>query len=301
MEMQIPSLDNTLQFDGRNVILLDFEEIADPNQNNQEYTILGKGNFGYTEKMKFKYFNEGGNIFAIKKLDITHIRENIKEQRSLKREIKLMEQLNHENIVNFIGYFYDQENINKYKEIYKEKKDIKEIYYKNIVCLVMEYLPNGTLEEYVKNFRKNNENENIPQAFVIKVFREILNGLMYLKSKQILHRDIKPANILFDQNYTAKISDFGISAVYNQKQKKNEEKKEDEDEENEKNEITVDDPDLYMNNSLVGDKNYVSNEITERKKYDFQVDVYSLGITIFYMMTGSLPCYSKIRTNSAKM
>lgn len=56
-----------------------------------------------------------------------------------------------------------------------------------------------------------------------------------------------------------------------------------------------------MNNSLIGDKNYVSNEITERKKYDFQVDVYSLGITIFYMMTGSLPCYSKIRTNSAKM
>ena len=124
--MQIPSLDNTLQFDGRNVILLDFEEIADPNQNNQEYTILGKGNFGYTEKMKFKY--EGCNIFAIKKLDITHIRENIKEQRSLKREIKLMEQLNHENIVNFIGYFYDQENINKYKEIYTEKKDIKELY-----------------------------------------------------------------------------------------------------------------------------------------------------------------------------
>ena len=53
-----------------------------------------------------------------------------------------------------------------------------------------------------------------------------------------------------------------------------------------------------MNNSFIGDKNFVSYEITQRKKYDYQTDVYSLGITMFYMMTGNLPCYTKIQTNS---
>ena len=52
-----------------------------------------------------------------------------------------------------------------------------------------------------------------------------------------------------------------------------------------------------MNNSFIGDKNFVSYEITQRKKYDYQTDVYSLGITMFYMMTGNLPCYTKIQTN----
>ena len=300
--MQNTFLNSTLKFYEKNVLLSDFVEIKNPKKDDENYTILGKGNFAYTEKMKFKYLNEGENIFAVKKLDISRIEENKnKEKLYLKREIKIMEQLSHENIVKFIGYFYAQEDIKKFKEIYKDKPNIqKENNNKNIVCLLLEYIPNGTLENYVINFLKNNEKEYIPQAFVIKVFREILNGLIYLKSKKILHRDIKPANILFDKNYTAKISDFGLAAIYN---KKDNETEDDDDEENkiydEKNKTEFYDPDLFMNHSFIGDKNYVSYEITQRKRYDYQTDVYSLGITMFFMMTGCLPCYTKVQTNSS--
>ena len=291
---------NFNKFTGKNLTLNDFEEIVN-SKKKQKFTILGKGNFAYTEKMKYKYGTDD-DFYAIKKLEITHIQESEQKKLDLKRETKLHEKLSNENIVKFYSYFFDEENINKYKEIYKDdkKKNVQnERINKKIACLVLEYLPNGTLTEYINNYLEKNKNENIPQPFVIKVFREILEGLMYLKSKKILHRDIKPDNILFDKNYTAKISDFGISALCNKREEENEEDNdENKENEDEKNNIEETDKDLYMNNSFIGDKNFVSYEITQRKKYDYQTDVYSLGITIFYMMTGSLPCYTAIGRNT---
>ena len=299
--MQTPatSFDTSLKFSRNNISLSDFEQIKNPKKENKDYTILGRGNFAYTEKMRYKYDNED-IVYAIKKLDISQLEEKKLEKLYLKREIKLMSRLSHENIVRFYGNFFAEEDINKLKEIYKDKNKFQsDKNNKKIVCLVLEYLPNGNLEEFVTDFAKNNENENIPQSFVIKVFREILSGLIYLKSKKILHRDIKPANILFDKNYTAKITDFGLAALSREKGEETEE--DDENEINDKkNNMDETDEDLYMNNSFAGDKNFVSYEVTRRKKYDYQTDVYSLGVTMFYMMTGSLPCYTRVQTNSEK-
>ena len=74
--MQNTFLNSTLKFYEKNVLLSDFVEIKNPKKDDENYTILGKGNFAYTEKMKFKYLNEGENIFAVKKLDISRIEEN---------------------------------------------------------------------------------------------------------------------------------------------------------------------------------------------------------------------------------
>ena len=60
----------------------------------------------------------------------------------------------------------------------------------------------------------NNSYVPIDQNFILKIFKQTLNGLNYLFSKKIMHRDIKLDNILLDENYNAKLSDFGISAVY---------------------------------------------------------------------------------------
>ena len=49
-----------------------------------------------------------------------------------------------------------------------------------------------------------------------------------------------------------------------------------------------------MNNTRIGDKNYISPEIIYGDKYDFKIDIFSLGITIFYLMYFNLPYYSKI-------
>ena len=99
--------------------LSDFEEVRKPNGKDpkfhdpfDKYTFLGKGNFGYAEKMKSKKDN---NYYAIKKLNKKLINSDKIEKKHFKRETKLMTKLFHENIVKFFGFFEDKENINKYK------------------------------------------------------------------------------------------------------------------------------------------------------------------------------------------
>lgn len=71
-------------------------------------------------------------------------------------------------------------------------------------CLVMEYVDGYTLSDFLKT--------NPTPPILKKVVREILDGLIYIHSKQIIHRDLKPSNILVTRNnHTVKIIDFGLS------------------------------------------------------------------------------------------
>ena len=249
--------------------LSDFEEIPGKEK---KYTLLGKGNFGYTEKMKSKKNN---SIYAIKKLDINKKNFNLK---SFHREIGIMSDLNHPNLVRLYGCFEDIEKIDKFKEIYSGKiKDIeKETQDKNIYCLVLEYVPNGTLEEYYKKNKENNKDNFVPikQDFIIKIFKQILDALSYLFNKSIMHRDIKPDNILLDENYNVKISDFGISAIFF-------------DEENLEN--LNKSQELFSSCTRVGRKDFIPPEIMEGKSYDYRVDIYSLGLTMLCLMSKEYP------------
>ena len=163
-----------------------FEEI--PNiEKGKNYSLLGKGNFGYAEKMKSKINNM---LYAIKKQVKDNPDFNIT---NFYRETEIMIDLEHENIDRFYGYFDDKEKIEKYKNIYESKEGIEnETQDKEILCLVLEYIPNGSLENYYENYYKNNKNNTpINQDFIINIFKQILNALNYLKEKNILHRDIR--------------------------------------------------------------------------------------------------------------
>ena len=117
--------------------LEDFEPIA---KDEKPYFILGKGNFGYAEKMRSKLNNK---IYAIKKLDRKSSKFN---ERDFMRETENMIKLDHENIIKLYGYFNDKENINKFKEIYPNNQNIQnETNDKEILCLVMEFAEKGSL------------------------------------------------------------------------------------------------------------------------------------------------------------
>ena len=249
--------------------LSDFEEIEN-SAKNLKYTILGRGNFGYAEKMKSKKNNL---YYAIKKLD----KEKV-NNKNFHRETEIMISLNHENIVKFYGYFEDKENINKYKQIYKDKKDIEqEKSDKTIFCLVLEYIPNGSLNDYIEKYKDMCKKKNVftplKEDFLIKIFKQLLSALIYLQRKRIMHRDIKPDNILFDEKYNTKIADFGLSVLYDDKNPENKNKPEY----------------LFFGYSIVGRYDFIAPEVVEGKKYDFENDIYSLGLTMLWLMSSEKP------------
>ena len=87
--------------------LSDFEEVK---IGDNEFYILGKGNFGYAEKMKSK---KNSLFYAIKKLD----KNKNNNSKNFIRETQISIKLNHPNLIKFYGYFEDKENIDKYKFI----------------------------------------------------------------------------------------------------------------------------------------------------------------------------------------
>ena len=140
----------------------------------------------------------------------------------------------------------------------------------------MEFAQNGSLEDYYNKYKQNFSDKEhftpLDQKFIIKVFKQILKGLKYLKSKSIIHRDIKPDNILLDEENNVKISDFGIAAVFRDTNF---------DEDIEET--------LISKGTQAGRRDYVCPKIEEGKEYDFGADIYSLGLTMIFLMSYQNP------------
>ncbi|KRX08092.1 Protein kinase-like domain [Pseudocohnilembus persalinus] len=181
----------------------DIEKIQNYKLVDQKYYIknkvLGKGNFATTYLATLK--DDQSQIYACKMIAKDSIIEKLKsasnpEQRkeyiiqSLKNEVKLWKQLDHDNIVRFIEFSETHNNI----------------------YFFLEYCDSGDLEKELKNKSK------LPEKDALEYFNQISAGCAYLYNKGIYHRDLKPENILL-HNKKAKIADFGFSKVIEQEKK----------------------------------------------------------------------------------
>ncbi|XP_076950474.1 L-type lectin-domain containing receptor kinase IX.2-like [Bidens hawaiensis] len=146
---------------------------------------LAKGGFGKVYKGKIS--DEPTDVFAIKRLHL----ESHQGAPEFWVEVELLSRLRHCNLVSLVGY------CNKGKEM----------------ALVYEYMPNGTLYDHL-----HKKGTVLTWSQWLKICIGAARGLDYLHTgtgtqQGVIHRDVKSSNILLDQNYAAKIADFGLAII----------------------------------------------------------------------------------------
>lgn len=135
--------------------------------------------------------------------------------------------------------------------------------------LVLELCPNGSLMDMVKRRRGVTE----PEVRYYAV--QIAGAIKYMHARGIIHRDLKMGNIFLDRNMNARIGDFGLAALV----------------------VTGRDMQTIRRTTLCGTPNYIAPEILQKgqkgqKGHDHTVDLWSLGIIMFAMLTSKPPFQS---------
>lgn len=177
-------------------------------------------------------------------------RIGVKMVEALEKEIELLQNLKHDNIVEYLGYSNEEGFLN----------------------IFLEYVPGGSISQMLSSYGPLEE--SLIRSFV----KQILVGISYLHRKNVIHRDIKGANILIDTQGVVKITDFGISTklstkVRNQWMKKNP----DESEENERKA------------SLQGSVYWMAPEVVKQVTITSKADIWSIGCVIIEMCTAKHP------------
>ena len=183
-------------------------------------TKIGEGSFGNVRLIS--HIQNSTKLFALKTMEVI----DDLEEKYIKQEIDLHISLNHKNIIKLVDYFFEDK----------------------IAYIILEYAAKGDLFHYL------HRTSNIPQEQLEKIFVEVLEGFSYLHEHNIMHRDLKPENILLDENYTAKICDFGWSTKYNESEERE---------------------------TLCGTAEYMAPEIIYGKIQTVKTDVWALGKKYF--------------------
>lgn len=124
--------------------------------------------------------------------------------------------------------------------------------------LVMDYVDGPDLEEYIQR------NNPIPLPKVIDIMDQILSAVALAHKHNVIHRDLKPQNILMDKKGNIKIVDFGIAIALNQST-------------------------VTQTNTAMGSVHYMSPEQARGSMATKQSDIYSLGIILYKLLTGTVP------------
>ena len=128
------------------------------------------------------------------------------------------------------------------------------------IFIVMEYIAGGDLADYMKDNKYS-----FTEKRASSIVKQIATGLQYLHQFGIIHRDLKPENIMLTEkndNGIVKIMDFGLSKILGSKEKSVE---------------------------GFGTLTFVAPEVLVRTPYNKEIDIWSLGVILYLMLSGTLP------------
>eukprot|EP00163_Fabomonas_tropica_P004184 TRINITY_DN136_c0_g1_i6.p1 TRINITY_DN136_c0_g1~~TRINITY_DN136_c0_g1_i6.p1 ORF type:complete len:476 (+),score=52.50 TRINITY_DN136_c0_g1_i6:493-1920(+) len=126
------------------------------------------------------------------------------------------------------------------------------------IYVIMEYVKNGELFDFIK------ENGPLPEELAAFFFYQIVEAIAYCHSRNYVHRDLKPENFLLDATWGIKVSDFGFCRHVS--------------------------PDHARDiRTACGSATYAAPEIFRGQPYDRSVDVWSLGVNLYVLVSGMNP------------
>lgn len=193
---------------------------------------MGKGAFG---KVNLAIHRLSAKFVALKSINKQFMTEEA-SKRKVMQEFNILSRTRHENIVRLYESFETPQHI----------------------VFVMEVCGGGDLLTYVRRRRK------LKEEVACHLFRQVILGLQYCHSKNVLHRDIKLDNILLTSQGTVKICDFGVSK------------------------LILKPRELMF--EQCGTPAYIAPEVFENKGYiGYQSDVWSAGVVLYTMLYGAVP------------
>lgn len=124
--------------------------------------------------------------------------------------------------------------------------------------IVMEYVEGKTLKQLLK------KRGHLTITETVDIMLQLTDGIAHAHDSYIIHRDIKPQNVMILENGLIKITDFGIAMALNSTQ-------------------------LTQTNSVMGSVHYLPPEQANGEKATIKGDIYSMGILMYELLTGSIP------------
>ncbi|OAO96215.1 hypothetical protein AXX17_AT5G59050 [Arabidopsis thaliana] len=206
-----------------------YSEVIDMTNNFQR--VVGEGGFGIV----YHGTLNGNAQVAVKVLS----QSSTQGYKQFKAEVDLLMRVHHTNLVSLVGYCGERDHL----------------------ALIYEFVPNGNLRQHMSG---KGGRSNINWGIRLRIAVEAALGLEYLHSGCIppmIHRDVKTTNIFLDEQFKAKLADFGLSRSF------------------------PDGGDSHVSTVIVGTPGYLDPEYYRTSRLTEKSDVYSFGIVLLEMIT----------------